>query len=63
MGVFEIMEITPKIKTMISHKETADEIKKQAVFEGMRTLRVSAARLVKEGVTSYKEILPVSFEE
>lgn len=63
MGVFEIMEISPKIKTMISHKNTADEIKTQAVSEGMRTLRVSAARLVKEGVTSYKEILPVSFEE
>ncbi len=63
MGVFEIMEITPKIKTMISHKQTADAIKEQAAAEGMRTLRASASRLVKEGITSYAEILPVSFEE
>ena len=63
MGVFEIMEISPKIKTMISHKQTADSIKEQAIKEGMRTLRVSASKLVRDGVTSFKEILPVSFEE
>ncbi len=63
IGVYEIMEITPKIKNMISKKATADEIKNVAVEEGMKTLRQSAGNLVKEGITSFKEMLPVSFDE
>jgi type IV pilus assembly protein PilB len=63
IGVYEIMEITPKIKTMISKKATADEIKAVAVEEGMSTLRQSAGKLVRQGVTSFKEMLPVSFDE
>ncbi len=63
IAVFEILEVSPKIKNMISHKETADDIKEQAMKEGMFTLRMSAVRLVEEGITAFKEILPISFEE
>lgn len=63
IGVYEIMEITPRIKTMISKKATADEIKEAATEDGMKTLRQSAGELVRQGITSFKEMLPVSFEE
>ncbi len=63
IGVYEILEITPEIKYMISRKENASVIKKAAVENGMSTLRASAIRLALEGITSFRETLNVSFEE
>lgn len=63
IGVYEIMEITPQLKSLISRRATANELKDEAVRGGMSTLRMSASRLVKEGITTYKEILSVSFEQ
>ncbi len=63
IGVYEILEITPEIKYMISRKENANTIKEAAVKNGMSTLRASATRLALEGITSFRETLNVSFEE
>ena len=63
IGVYEILEVTPDIKYMISRKENANEIKQAAIKNGMSTLRNSAARLALEGITSFREVLNVSFEE
>lgn len=62
IGVYEILEVTPQMKKLISRKGTADQIKELAVSEGMHTLRESASRLVVEGITSISELLKVSFE-
>ncbi len=63
IGVYEILEVTPEIKYMISRKENANTIKKAAVANGMSTLRASAIRLALEGITSFRESLNVSFED
>lgn len=63
IGVYEILEVTPEIKYMISRKENANTIKKAAVANGMSTLRASAIRLALEGITSFRETLNVSFED
>jgi type IV pilus assembly protein PilB len=62
IGIYEIMTITPRLKNMIAKNVTADELKKAAQEEGMHTLRESAVRLVKEGTTSYREMLRTTFE-
>ena len=62
IGVYEIMELTPGIKRLINRKATAEEIKKQALADGMSTLRMSASKLVLSGTTSFQEILSVSYE-
>ena len=62
-GVYEIMEVTPRLKTMISQRASAEEIKEQALKEGMLTLRMAAARLVKEGRIPVSEMLRVSMDE
>jgi type IV pilus assembly protein PilB len=54
--------MTPKLKTIISHREGADVIKEQAMKEGMRTLRMSGSEYVKDGTTSYAEALRISFD-
>ncbi len=56
IGVYEMMPITPKIKTAIAAKYNTEELEKIALAEGMSTLKHSAARLVKEGVTSIDEM-------
>ncbi len=62
IGVYEIMEITPKLKPYISRKASAEEIKEVALSEGMNTLRMSATKLVFEGITSISEMVRVSFD-
>ncbi len=62
IGVYEIMEITPKLKPFISRKASAEEIKEVALSEGMNTLRMSATKLVFEGITSISEMVRVSFD-
>lgn len=62
IGVYEIMEMTPALKRIISKEGTVEEIKEQAMREGMHTLRMSAAEYVRQGVTSVSEMVKVSFD-
>ncbi|MCM1105890.1 MAG: GspE/PulE family protein [Blautia sp.] len=62
IGVYEIMTITPKIRHVISKRGTAEEIKDAALTEGMHTLRMSSSALVLQGVTSFSEMMKVSFD-
>ncbi len=61
-GVYEIMQITPEIKHMITIKAATNEIRDTAVKTGMNTLHMSAAKIVIEGVTTMKELMKVSFD-
>ncbi len=62
IGVYEIMEITSELKPLISHKASAEEIKKVALSQGMNTLRMSATQYVLDGTTSISEMTKVSFD-
>ena len=62
IGVYEIMEITPQLKRVISHNEDAEKIKNVALENGMKTLRMRAAEYVIDGTTSITEMLKVSFD-
>lgn len=62
IGVYEILEVTPKIKHVIAKNKSAEEIKEVALSEGMHTLRMSATRYVLDGITSISEMTKVSFD-
>lgn len=62
IGVYEIMPVTNDLRIKIAAGARADEIKEQAVSEGMNTLSVSAAKLCIQGVTSFKEALRIAYE-
>ncbi len=62
IGVYEIMPVTNDLRIKIAAGARADEIKEQAVNEGMNTLSVSAAKLCVQGVTSFKEALKIAYE-
>ena len=62
IGVYEIMEVTQSLKSIISKNGSAEDIKKKALEEGRSTLRMSATRYVLEGITSVQEMMRVSFD-
>lgn len=62
IGVYEIMPITHRVSQIISRNGTSDEIEAQAIKDGLKTLRMSASRLVQEGVTSISELKKITYE-
>ena len=62
IGVYEIMEITPALRALIARRASTDELREQAVREGMHTLRESASRLVREGITHIGELHRINME-
>ena len=62
IGVYEIMEVSQPLKTIISKNGSAEDIKNKALEEGMNTLRMSATKYVLEGITSIPEMMRVSFD-
>ena len=59
-GIFEVMAVDEAIKPLIQEGADAPRIKREAVKNGMRTLRQSALRKLAEGVTSYEEVVRVT---
>jgi general secretion pathway protein E len=59
-GIFEILPIDEKIKELINEGADVQRIKREAVRNGMRTLRQAALRKLADGVTSFEEVLRVT---
>lgn len=63
IGVYEIMPVTLALKEVIRQKGTSSQIMDIALKEGMKTLRMNAARYVLEGITSFSEMKRITFDE
>ena len=61
-GVYEIMEVTPALKRLISKQASSAEIQSLAIEEGMHTLHTAAALYVLDGTTSIAEMLRITFD-
>lgn len=61
-GIYEIMRISPALKQIIARGGNAEQIKEQALKEGMHTIQMSAMELVRTGITSFAEMLRITFE-
>ncbi len=62
IGIYEVMAITPRIRDLILHKATPDEIRAAAIEEGMITLRESALYKLFDGLTTAEEVIRVTKE-
>lgn len=62
VGVFEVMPITEKIGRLILERSPASDIAKQAIEEGMITMKQDGYLKATEGVTSIEEVLRVAQE-
>jgi type IV pilus assembly protein PilB len=56
-GVFEVMPITASVRDMILDRAPTSEIKRQAMTEGMLTLRMDGIRKLRMGMTSAEEVM------
>ena len=60
VGIYEVMVLSQDLKDMISSSAELNVIRKQALKEGMRTLRLSGAHKVAAGLTTPEEVLRVA---
>lgn len=60
-AIYEVMSITPEIKSMILSGASTNEIRELAVSQGMITLRQSGIKKVIDGVCTIEEIVRVTF--
>jgi len=61
-GVFEVMPVNRRIRELIMESASADVIKREALSEGMMTIRDYAIKKMAMGLTSYEEVLRVTTE-
>ena len=62
LGIYEVLEITPAIKEIISRGGTANEMIKKAIEENMITIFEDGLIKVLTGVTSLEEVMRVTKE-
>jgi type IV pilus assembly protein PilB len=62
VAIYEVLDFSPTLKEMVLRGETLIELKKQAIKEGMKTLRMSALTKAKEGRTTLEEALSLTME-
>lgn len=59
-GIFEIMEMSDKIRAAVEGKEAPFKIRELASTEGYTTLRENAIKILLEGITTFDEIIRVT---
>ncbi len=57
MGLYELLTVTEAFKDKVTREPNIDALRRQAVTDGMRPLRLAGALKVAEGVTTIEEIL------
>ena len=57
MGLYELMLTTDAFKDKVNHEPGMEALRRQAVADGMRPLRVAGALRVAEGLTTLDEVL------
>lgn len=60
IGIYEVMEMTSRLKRIVSKGLGTDELESEAKKEGLRTLRDNAEAYVLQGITSVDEMLKVA---
>lgn len=59
-GIYELLQMTPGVKNLITPDVHLEDLRKQAYKDGMRPMRVSGLGKVAQGKTSFEEILKVT---
>ena len=63
IGVYEVMVMSERLREIILNGGSTDDIRRQAIEEGMLSLRESAIRKALTGVTSLEEVVRVTMGE
>ncbi|MEJ2609747.1 MAG: GspE/PulE family protein [Candidatus Thiodiazotropha sp.] len=60
VGLYEMMTISPAIKRLMTLDCDLNQLRRQAINDGMRPLRLSGAQKVVKGLTTIEEVLKVA---
>ncbi len=61
-GVYEVMPVSDKLRRLIADKADSGRLMRQAIEDGMTTLREAAIKKMALGLTSFDEVLRVTSE-
>jgi type IV pilus assembly protein PilB len=59
VGIYEILEITQRVRDIIIRRGTETELRRAAILSGMRPMIQEAVEKIREGVTTPEEVLRV----
>jgi general secretion pathway protein E len=59
-GIYETLLMSEELRTMVNQSPDIDGVRKLAIKQGMRSLRLSGAMKVAQGVTTIEEVLKVA---
>jgi general secretion pathway protein E len=57
MGLYELLTVSEAFKDRVNQQPSIDALRRQAVADGMRPLRLAGALRVAEGLTTLDEVL------
>ena len=60
IALYEVMPVDEEIRNLVLKRAPADEIKRAAIAQGMRTLRQNGIIKVRKGITTVEEVLRVT---
>jgi type IV pilus assembly protein PilB len=61
VGLYEVMPITSTLRDLIFSGATATEVRRQAIEEGLVTLRQSGLTKIRNGITTIEEVIRETF--
>ena len=61
VALYEAMPIREELRELILQGASSDELKRESVNHGMKTLRMSGLQKIKEGMTTLEEVLETTF--
>ena len=61
IALYEVMPVREELRELILQGASSDELKRESVNHGMKTLRMSGLQKVKEGMTTLEEVLETTF--
>ena len=60
VGLYEILTLSPEVKTLITEGMDLARLRDQAIKEGMKPLRIAGARKIATGQTTLEEVMKVA---
>jgi general secretion pathway protein E len=57
LGLYELLTVSEAFKEKVNKEPVIDALRRQAVTDGMRPLRLAGAMKVAEGMTTLEEVL------
>lgn len=63
IGLFEVLPVSDQFRSRILERQTAEQLKQQALADGLKTIRRSGLDKIKQGLTTMEEVVSVSIED